>query len=59
MQYILNEKEYLEFLILKKKNIPVKKRKTGHLLRCPTCNYVVDNCVPKQHYCDRCGQRLR
>ena len=25
---------------------------------CPICDYVVDNKVPSQNYCDRCGQRL-
>lgn len=25
---------------------------------CPTCDYVVDNRIPSQYYCDRCGQKL-
>ena len=33
--------------------------KNRHVLLCPICKYVVDNVVPKQNYCDRCGQKLK
>lgn len=57
MKVILSKREYEEYLELKKKNTPM--RKIGRIdSRCPVCNYIVDDCVPKQNYCDRCGQRL-
>ena len=57
MKVILSKKEYEEYLELKKKNTPM--RKIGRIdSRCPVCNYIVDDCVPKQNYCDRCGQHL-
>ena len=56
---MIPEKEYIEYLELKRKNTPMKKVLIGYHLRCPVCNYVVDNAVPKQKYCDRCGQRLK
>lgn len=54
---MISKKEYEEYMDLKKKNTPMKKK---HLCNnhCPICGYVVDNAVPKQNYCDRCGQRL-
>lgn len=54
MKVILSKREYEEYLELKKKNTPMRKINS----RCPVCNYVVDNAVPKQNYCDRCGQAL-
>ena len=57
MKVILSKREYEEYLELKKKNTPM--RKIGRIdSRCPVCNYIVDDCVPKQNYCDKCGQRL-
>ena len=55
---IISKEEYEEYQILKKKNTPMRKIDGGWNRRCPICNYVVDNAVPKQYYCDRCGQRL-
>lgn len=54
---VISEEDYKEFQKLKKKNTPMKKiiRRNKH---CPICNYVLDNAVPKQSYCDNCGQRL-
>ena len=58
---IISREEYDEYIKLKQKNTPMKKRKIHgqRNLHCPLCNYVVDNAVPKQYYCDRCGQRLK
>ena len=56
--YIISEKEYKEYKKLKTKNKPMRKLLGYEKLYCPVCNYVVDNAVPNQKYCDRCGQRL-
>ena len=56
---LISEREYQEYQELKKKNTPMKKRKNGWSRRCPICNYVVDDCVPTQNYCDRCGQKIK
>ena len=57
----ISREEYDEYIKLKNKNTPMKKinDKNRHVLCCPICKYVVDNAVPKQNYCDRCGQRLK
>lgn len=55
---IISREEYDEYIKLKQKNTPMRKIDRGWNKRCPMCNYVVDNAVPKQYYCDRCGQRL-
>ena len=54
---LISREEYDEYIKLKNKNTPMKKMndKNRHVLRCPICKYVVDNAVPKQNYCDRCG----
>lgn len=58
---VISRDEYNKYLELNKRDTPVKKiiDKKRHVLRCPACNYVVDNAVPKQKFCDRCGQRLK
>lgn len=58
---IISREEYSDYIELKKKNIPMKKikDKNKHVLRCPICEYVVDNAVPRQNFCDRCGQKLK
>lgn len=59
---IISKTEYEEYQQLKKKNTPMKKKYIGKrrisMKICPVCSYVVDNAVPTQKYCDRCGQRL-
>lgn len=55
----ISKTEYDKYLVLKKKDTPMKKIYGVYNKRCPVCNYVVDNVVPKQKYCDRCGQRLK
>lgn len=55
---VISEDEYVNYLKLKKKDTPMKKIKNAYNKCCPVCNYVVDNAVPKQRYCDRCGQKL-
>lgn len=59
VKYILNQQEYDEYVYLKNKNNPVRKIKYGNHMLCPVCKYVVDNLVPCQKYCDRCGQKLK
>ena len=58
---LISREEYDEYIKLKNKNTPMKKinDKNRHVLCCPICKYVVDNAVPKQNYCDRCGQKLK
>ena len=56
---IISKEAYDDYMCLKNKNTPMKKRHVGEYKRCPICNYVVDNAVPTQSYCDRCGQRLK
>ena len=56
---IISEEEYEEYLRLKEKNTPMKKIETYCHRLCPMCRYVVDNAVPRQNYCDRCGQSLK
>lgn len=55
---VISKEEYEDYQYLKKKNTARRKKYVGNYKRCPECNYVVDNAVPKQYYCDRCGQRL-
>ena len=55
---IISKEEYDEYQSLKKKNTPMKKINSRLHKYCPICDYVVDNVVPTQKYCDRCGQRL-
>ena len=56
---LISKEEHEEYKMLKAKNSPMKKNKYHGLYHCPKCNYVVDYCVPKQNYCDRCGQKLK
>lgn len=56
---VISEEEYNEYLQLKQKNIPMKKTHYAWNKHCPACGYVVDSNVPKQNYCDRCGQKLK
>lgn len=56
---VISKKEYDDYLALKRKNTPMQKKYSRNYKRCPVCNYVVDNAVPTQRYCDRCGQRLK
>ena len=58
---LISREEYDEYIKLKNKNTPMKKinDKNRHVLCCPICKYVVDDAVPKQNYCDRCGQKLK
>ena len=58
---VISRDEYNKYLLLKKRDTPVKKilDEKHRVLRCPICNYVVDNAVPKQKFCDKCGQRLK
>lgn len=58
IRILISEEEYEEYQYLKRKNTPRRKRKIGWHRRCPECNYVVDDAVPTQKYCDRCGQRI-
>lgn len=55
---IISKEEYEEYQILKMKNTPAKKVDGKWNKHCPICDYVVDNAVPPQNYCDKCGQRL-
>lgn len=59
---MITEEEYQEYQFLKKKNTPVHKIQRGKICfsnkYCPACNYVVDNAVPPQNYCDNCGQKF-
>ena len=55
---LISKEEYEEYQILKKKNTPMRKIDCRWNRRCPMCSYVVDSAVPKQYYCDRCGQNL-
>lgn len=56
---VITQEEYVNYLELIKKNTPMQKQRIGCHKRCPVCNYVVDDAVPRQNYCDRCGQRLK
>ena len=56
--YIISGEEYEEYKELKRKNKPMRKLLGYDKCYCPICNYVVDNAVPRQSYCDKCGQRL-
>lgn len=55
---MITEEEYYEYQQLKIKNTPIKKIQRYFRKHCPICDYVVDNAVPPQNYCDKCGQRL-
>lgn len=55
---LLSEEEYEEYLQLKQKNTPKRKSLFENHKFCPICAYMVDNAIPPQNYCDRCGQRL-
>lgn len=59
--YSITEEAYKEYQKLKQKEQP---RQPVYGIRdnkqhCPSCNYVVNDGVPKQRYCDACGQRLK
>lgn len=59
--YCITEEAFKEYQYLKTKERP---RKPEYGIRdnkqhCPACNYVVNDGVPKQRYCDCCGQRLK
>lgn len=58
---VISRDDYNKYLELKSRDTHMKKMvdKNRHVLRCPICKYVVDNAVPKQKFCDRCGQRLK
>lgn len=57
---LITEAEWKEFEKLKIRDIPRKPIHSVHNSHwiCPRCGYVVNDGVPKQYYCDRCGQRL-
>lgn len=59
--YCITEEAFKEYQYLKTKERP---RKPEYGIRdnkqhCPACNYVINDGVPKQRYCDGCGQRLK
>ena len=56
---IISKEAYEEYMKLKKKNTPMFKLYRFGNKHCPVCDYVVDNAVPTQKYCDRCGQRFK
>lgn len=57
---VISRDDYNKYLELKKRDTPMRKMiDNKHVLRCPVCKYVVDNAVPKQNFCDRCGQKLK
>ena len=56
---LISSKDFNEYIKLKRKNTPMKKLREYGRKRCPVCKYIVDNAVPTQNYCDRCGQRLK
>ena len=51
---IISREEYDEYIKLKQNNTLMKKIYGQRNFHCPSCNYVVDNIVPTQNYCDRC-----
>lgn len=58
---IITEEAYKEYQKLKQKEQP-RQPVSGirdNKQHCPSCNYVVNDGVPKQRYCDGCGQRLK
>lgn len=55
----ITDREYEEYMVLKKKNTTMRKKMRNHMWYCPVCGYVVDDFVPIQNYCDRCGQKLK
>lgn len=59
--YSITEEAYKEYQKLKQKEQP-REPVSGirdNKQHCPSCNYVVNDGVPKQRYCDGCGQRLK
>lgn len=56
---IISHGEYKEYMKLKNKNTPMKKIHDLYNYHCPVCNYVVDDGIPPQRFCDNCGQRLK
>ena len=58
---VISRDDYNKYLELKRRDTPMKKMvdKNRHVLRCPVCKYVVDNAVPKQNFCDKCGQKFK
>lgn len=56
--YLISKEEFEEYQELKRKNTPMRKIDRYWNKHCPICDYVVDDAVPKQYYCDRCGQKL-
>lgn len=56
--HMISESEYEEYCRLKEKDSPKLKKRVNYRKYCPVCGYLVDDLVPPQKYCDRCGQRL-
>lgn len=52
------EEEIDEYKKREEREKPMRKIFKNGFRHCPKCDYVVDNKVPSQNYCDRCGQRL-
>ena len=52
------ERQIDKYEEIKERNKPRRKIFRKGFRHCPICDYVVDNKVPSQNYCDRCGQRL-
>ena len=55
---MISKSEYEEYCRLKEKDSPKLKKRVNYRKYCPVCGYLVDDLVPPQKYCDRCGQRL-
>lgn len=52
------ERQIDKYEEIKERNKPRRKVFRKGFWHCPTCGYVVDNRIPSQYYCDRCGQKL-
>lgn len=52
------ERQIDKYEEIKERNKPRRKIFRKGFWHCPTCDYVVDNRIPSQKYCDRCGQKL-
>nr|DAZ13756.1 MAG TPA: DNA-directed RNA polymerase [Caudoviricetes sp.] len=52
------ERQIDKYEEIKERNKPRRKIFRNGFWHCPTCGYVVDNRIPSQYYCDRCGQKL-
>ena len=55
---VISKSEYEEYCRLREKDSPKLKKRVNCRKYCPVCGYLVDDLVPPQKYCDRCGQRL-